>query len=137
MVAFCRSSRLQHGGDTSAAVLDRVRGQIRERDFPERCGDEVRLLLDPRLDRVHLQSAGRLRVHVVLQEEEEGQGTDGGDRYGRRTDDHRPLIRLCSTHLHPCKSWEMMLVIQVDTPTETKDVCIHIVRARVRATYAG
>lgn len=73
---------MQHGGDTSAPVLHRIREQIRERDVPRGRDHEVRFLPDPGLDRVPLQLAGRMRFHAVLQEEEAGQSTDRGDRDG-------------------------------------------------------
>lgn len=46
------SSRLQHGGDTGPALLDRLREQSRVRDLPKGRGDEIRLLSYPCMDRV-------------------------------------------------------------------------------------
>lgn len=83
---------MQHGGDTSAPLLDRVREQTRTHDVPKGCDPQVQFLVDPRVDRVPVQPSLRMRLHAVLEEAEEGQGAHRGDRDGRRADHHRPLI---------------------------------------------
>lgn len=83
---------MQHGGDTSAPLLDRVREQTHTHDVPKGCDPQVQFLVDPRVDRVPVQPSLRMRLHAVLEEAEEGQGAHRGDRDGRRADHHRPLI---------------------------------------------
>ena len=85
-------SRVQHGGDTSSPLLDRVREQTHTHNVPKGRDPQVQFLVDPRVDRVPVQPSRRMRLHAVLQEAEEGQGAHRGDRDGRRADHHRPLI---------------------------------------------
>lgn len=85
-------SRVQHGGDTSSPLLDRVREQTHTHNVPKGRDPQVQFLVDPRVDRVPVQPSRRMRLHAVLQEAEEGQGAHRGDRDGRWADHHRPLI---------------------------------------------